>query len=336
MHSITHALSDWASNLPTQFLSIDMHTGGEPLRVVLGAVPEIPGETILDKRRYLQNNHDLIRRRLMAEPRGHADMYGCYLTEPVTADGHFGVIFLHNEGYSTMCGHAVIALTSLMRRSGLWQASELRIDSPAGRVVSTIDSSGTVTFENVTSFKHSEISINIAGRAIEATIAFGGAFYAYLDADRYGWSLEPSNAANLIKTGNAIMAAAQEVAELDHPDSDMNFIYGAIFSGKPKSTATDLRNVCVFADGQIDRSPTGTGVSGRMAIEVAEGRKSVGESMRIESIVDSVFTVHAAREASFAGNAGIVPSVSGRAHITGINRFFFDADDDVADGFLVR
>ena len=295
----------------------------------------------------------------MLEPRGHADMYGCWLTEPVTDDGDVGVLFLHNEGWSTMCGHGIIGLVKVGLEYGLFSTREtdvVRVDTPAGRVLAKAlrGADGrveSVSFRNVPSFVlEADCNVTLPGgeRTIRCDLAFGGAFYAYVDANDLDLSLTPTNQSQLVDVGKRIKAAVQSQCAIRHPESpdqgsDLDFLYGVIFTGPAKDPNHDLRNVCVFADGEVDRSPTGTGVSGRMAIEVARGRATVGAdspTLQIESILGTTFDVRAV-DATNVGTgsqmrSAVVPEVSGRAWVTGVNELLIDPTDTVGNGFLVR
>ena len=327
---------------------IDMHTGGEPLRVVLGGFPEIIGDSILQKRNYVKENHDDLRRALMWEPRGHADMYGCLLIEPNDDEAHFGVIFLHNEGYSTMCGHAVIALGKLAIEMGWVEISseetEIIIDAPCGRIFTYVrtQSSKVIStrFHCVPSFVVAlDETVQVAGFGkVSYDLAFGGAFYAYVDADELGLDLNATNNANIIKAGrdikHAVMANSDKV---NHPfETDLSFLYGTIFISRHASDIADNKNVCVFADGEVDRSPTGSGVSGRMAIHHARGEIKIGERMRIESIVGSIFIGSVIKEVDFGPFKAVIPEVEGEAFITGQHTFLIDPEDPFKDGFFLR
>ncbi len=329
---------DW-----TRLQTIDAHTGGEPLRVIIGGFPEPPGATILEKRAYAREHLDHLRRALMLEPRGHADMYGCLPTAAVTDDGDLGVLFLHNEGYSTMCGHGIIGIVTVGLECGLIERglSEVRIDTPAGRVTAVPrwedGRVASVSFENVPSFVfEADMSLAVDGIGeVVCDIAFGGAFYAVTDGTRLG--LDPGRPGELIEAGMRIKGAVSASRELRHPagERDLDFLYGTIFTW-PGRGAVHSRNVCVFAEGEVDRSPTGTGVSARAAIEHARGTLAVGSSIRIESIVGSHFDVCAVRAIQLGGVPAIVPQVTGSAHITGRHEFLVDPADPFAEGFLLR
>lgn len=317
---------------------VDSHTGGEPFRVVVDGLPEIPGATMLERRRFAIDNLDHLRRILMWEPRGHADMYGGWIGPPVRDDSDLSVLFVHNEGFSTMCGHGIIALTKVVLDTGIVTPTDrLAIDTPAGQVVASPGFEdglvSEVSFVNVTSFVvELDAVVEVPGSGeIRYDLAFGGAFYAYVSASEADVSLDDMSA--LIATGRAIKEAVASSRHIPHPDDrDLEFLYGVIFTGPPRDPSHHSRNVCVFADGEIDRSPTGTGVSGRLAILHARGELDVGEEVAIESIVGSVFTGRVVA----AGPGGVTPEVTGSARILGRSEYWIDPGDELGRGFLLR
>jgi proline racemase len=327
--------------------TIDMHTGGEPLRILVSGYPPIEGRTILEKRSFFRNNLDYIRRGVILEPRGHADMYGAVITEPCSEDGDFGTFFLHNEGYSTMCGHAIIALTKfvldskLIRRKGDWVT--LQIDAPPGRIVAKARREGGVvkyvTFTNVPSFvlhRDQQVQIPDIGR-VKYDVAFGGAFYAIVDAGKLGFSLNGSEYASLIDLGRKIKQSVINNQKIVHPfEDDLSFLYGTIFTGKAHHPNRHSRNVCVFADGEVDRSATGSGVSARAALLHARGEMRMGERIVIESILGTIMEVEVSGMTTFGPHKAIVPKVTGTASFTGKNQFWFDPEDPLRDGFIFR
>ncbi len=321
---------------------IDSHTGGEPFRVVIDGLPEIPGETVLQRRRHAMEEFDGLRRALMWEPRGHADMYGGWIGPPVSTESDLSVLFVHNDGFSTMCGHGIIALSKVLIDTGTIRATEpettIRIDTPAGPVVATSTvSSGVVTetrFRNVPSFVVDlDASVEIEGLGrVGYDLAFGGAFYAIVEAKAVGLTVQ--DASELVAAGRdmkAAISASRELSHRDHPD--LGFLYGVIFTGPASEPSNHSRNVCVFADGEVDRSPTGTGVSARLAVLSARGVIGLGDEIVVESIVGSTFR---AKIAERLDANTIVPEVAGSAHIVGRSEFWFDPDDPLGDGFLVR
>ncbi len=331
----------------SSYTTVDAHTGGEPLRIVTSGIPRLPGATILEKRRWVKENLDHVRRALMLEPRGHADMYGCYVTEPVTPAADLGVIFMHNEGYSDMCGHGIIALATVAVAQGLVprQVPETRvgIDSPAGFIEAFVqwDGSrvGSVRFLNVPSFlylRDLRVSTPSFGE-LTVDIAFGGAFYAYMDAAQAGLTVTPSQAAQLIELGDQVKRAVTASVSVQHPlVPELNALYGTIIDGPPRHAHNHQANVCVFAEREVDRSPTGTGTAGRVAQLVARGRLKLGEELRNESIVGSVFTGRAVASTRVGDLEAVVPEVSGTAHIVGFNQWVVEPGDELGAGFLVR
>lgn len=320
--------------------TIDLHTGGEPLRVVLSGLPPLQGNTVLEKRRYFREHFDHLRTGLMFEPRGHADMYGAVMTESTTAD--YDVFFLHNDGYSTMCGHAIIALTKLVIEAGLIQGERVAFNVPAGRIESRarIESGRVVeaTFRNVPSFLYrSDQVIDIEGGQVTFDIAYGGAFYAIVEVEPLSLSLEKSAYARLIEMGRTIKHAIMRTMRIEHPfEPDLSFLYGTIFTGPARQAGHHSRNVCVFADGEVDRSATGSGVSARAALHHAKGEVALGEPITIESILGSTMTVRAVEQTTFATYDAVIPEVSGTAYFTGQNQFWFDPNDPLRNGFILR
>lgn len=335
---------------PSDYLcieTIESHTAGEPLRIFIKGLPEIKGKTILEKRKFFQDYYDHLRTATMFEPRGHADMYGAIMTEPTSSDADFGVFFIHNEGYSTMCGHAIIALSKVLPEIGVIKKKgnlfTLKIDTPAGRIVSKVTRKNnvveSVSFLNVPSFvllKNQYIKVDKIGK-VKFDVAYGGAFYAFVDADSIGIGLESKDYNQLIEWGRKIKRAVMDHVQIKHPfEKDLSFLYGVIFTGKAKNPANHSRNVCIFAEGEVDRSPTGTGVSARAAIHYMNGGLLMNEPIFIESILDTVFEVEVVEETNFGDFKAVIPRVSGMAHITGQNKLYIDPKDPLKKGFIFR
>jgi trans-L-3-hydroxyproline dehydratase len=280
----------------------------------------------------------------MFEPRGHADMYGAILTEPVTSDGDLGVLFMHNEGYSSMCGHGVIALVTVLLETGLLSRREVvKLDTPAGRVTARAAFDGarvrSVCFENVPSFAYKlDQTVQVPGIGdVRYDVAFGGAFYAYCKAGQFEVQIIPEEFRRLIEVGMAVKHAVMNSIEMKHPfEEDLGFLYGTIIDGLALGVGADSRNVCIFAEGEVDRSPTGTGVSGRVALEHARGRLAVGEPLVIESLIGTRFTGRVVRETTFGDYTAVVPEVEGSAWLTGRHEFLIAPDDPLGDGFILR
>jgi trans-L-3-hydroxyproline dehydratase len=274
-------------------------------------------------------------------------MYGAIIVEPDTTGADFGVIFIHNEGYSTGCGHAVIALTKVFVETGLISMNEpeteVKMDVPSGFIKSYAKvKNGQVTgvrFENVPSFIQSlDTEVDVPGLGmIKYDLAFGGAFYAFVDVAQLDLDCKSEYQNQLIETGMKIKHAVMDSVEMVHPlELDMNFLYGTIFTGVSKDPNHHSRNVCIFAEGEVDRSPTGTGVSARAAILHAKGEIKVGESIIIESIIGSTFSVKVVATTTFGHYDAVIPEVSGNAYITGKNTFWINQEDPLKDGFILR
>jgi len=231
--------------------TIDMHTGGEPLRVIIDGLPQIEGRTVLEKRRYFRDHYDHLRTGLMWEPRGHADMYGAVIT--ASADADFDVFFLHNEGYSTMCGHAIIALTKLVVETQLVDKREITFNVPAGRILARASvSDGKVTeasFRNLPSFLYlRDQRVDVEGiGSVEFDVAYGGAFYAIVNAQSIGLQLTPEHFDRIIDYGRRIKRAVMNNFPIEHPfEDDLSFLYGAIFTAPALDPAHHSRNACIF------------------------------------------------------------------------------------------
>lgn len=326
----------------------DMHTGGEPVRIITGGYPEIPGETILEKRAYVRDHLDHLRRILMFEPRGHADMYGALIVPPSLPGAHFGVLFMHNEGYSTMCGHAVIALGRYAVDQG-WVKPEnghaiVNIECPCGLVRAEVSmaggKAGAVSFESVPAFLFAEdLVVDVPGWGpVSCEVAYGGAFYALADISAFGLGFGESPVAEIVEAADRLTSAVREAISLEHPDdADLAFLYGSILTdGKKGKGGEPTVNICVFADRQVDRSPTGSGVTARLAAMHAKDMVETGESRLFESITGSRFEGAVVAITRCGNRPAVTVRVSGRAHYAGHARFIVEDDDPLAGGFLVR
>lgn len=331
--------------------TLDCHTGGEPLRIITGGFAALEGSTVLAKRADCARRFDALRQLLMFEPRGHADMYGCVLTKAERPDSAFGVIFLHNEGYSTMCGHAMIALAKVAVESSAvavtLPVSQFQVDAPCGPVqlyaqVRQTDAGYRVDdswFDNVPSFADGpprQVDVEGLG-SVTYQLAYGGAYYAYVDANSVGLSLAAENHQAIIALGRRIKRQVAAQHPIKHPtDAELSFLYGVIFTGLSHSTHAKLRNVCVFADGELDRSPTGSGVSGLAAILHRDGLWPDSNSLRVESITGAVFSISIQRQLQLGTFNAVVPQVRGQAFISGRHQFFLDPQDSFPQGFIFR
>jgi proline racemase len=327
---------------PIEMHTVEMHTGGEPTRIIVAGWPKFVGKTLLDKRREAKERFDHLRRGLMLEPRGHDGMYGALLVEPDHPDADLAVLFMHNEGFSTMCGHATIALARWAVDSGRVARREpetiVRLQCPCGLVTASVAPDGTVRFESVPAFAYARdrIAPTSTWGPVTVDVAYGGAFYAILAADAIGLDLRSSPMRAIVDAGEEITKAAAAAILIEHADEpDLAFLYGTILTdGGDGADGKPSRNVCIFAGRQIDRSPTGSGVTARLALDAARRRVQLGEERLFESCTGAVFSGKVLREGAPVGRhkSGIV-EVGGRAHQTGEARFRFDGDDPLREGF---
>jgi proline racemase len=316
--------------------TVDYHTAGEPFRIVAEPPVPIPGETVAERRMFAIGDRavDGLRRVLCFEPRGHADMYGCFVTPPDDSGAHFGALFWHKDGFSTACGHGTIALGAWALRSGLVQAdpsgaTDVVIDVPSGRVTARVHADH-VNFVNVPSYV---ITPDVPVRGTVATLAFGGAIYACVEAGTLGLAVTRDRLPELISVGREIKWALDATAR--HPsDARLDGVYGTIFF----DDLGDLhrRNVAIFADGEVDRSPCGSGTCAQVAALAAAGRLRPGEELLSDSIIGTRFTARVLAEVVAEGRPAVVPQVSGMAYPIGESVFTVDPDDPLVPGFVLR
>ncbi|TYR33073.1 proline racemase [Mesorhizobium microcysteis] len=326
---------------------VDMHTGGEPLRIVTAGYPPLPTGTILEKRAFVRDNLDHLRKLLMFEPRGHFDMYGALLVEPDLPGADLAVLFMHNEGYSTMCGHAIIALGRYAVDEGLVEKQEpfttVNIECPCGMVVASVEvkngRAGAVSFESVPAFLFaSDQRIELEGFGeISFDIAYGGAFYALADCRQFGLEFGRDPAHAFTRAATALTERLKTEIPLRHPHhDDLAFLYGSILTDGGEGKTAPTRNVCVFADSQVDRSPTGSGVTARLAAMHARGEVGCGEPRKFEGIIGSRFEGRVEKQVKAGTFDAVTVRVSGRAFYSGRAEFIVEEDDPLSGGFLVR
>ena len=353
MHNWKTAVQTWQP--PDDWVrvaTIDAHTAGEPLRIYFDGFPEPAGHSVLERRRDAAKRLEFYRTATMGEPRGHADMYGCLIVPPERPDSDFGVLFLHNEGYSSMCGHGIIAIATVAVQVG-WITSDepdvaINIDAPTGLIKAAVHRANnnvvgknaiSVSFKNAPSFVEAldqQVVVDGLG-TVHYDLAFGGAYYAFVDADEIGIRMQPDNQARLVDYGRRIKHAVSKSFEINHPQhEDLSFLYGTIFTGKPLDPNYHSRHVCVFADGEVDRSPTGTGVSARAAILTARNELQPNKRITIESILGTCFDVEVIGDSFCGHQSAVIPRVRGNAFITGRHDFIFDPLDNLINGFFLR
>ncbi len=328
------------------FTTVDTHTAGEPTRILTSGVPFLGGGSMAEKRCQLQEQYDFIRTALMHEPRGHADMFGAIVTAPSNPEADLGVIFMDNEGYLAMCGHGSIGVAAMALEIGLVPRTEpetvVVIDTPAGvvRAKAQLEQGRLrqITVQNVPAFLlHSEAELHVAGLGVVvADIAFGGNFFALVEAGRLGLEVKPEYLGELIRWGIAIREAANEQLEVQHPtlphirSVELVEFYEDVFGTNPAS-----RNVVVLGQGQVDRSPCGTGTCARMAALHASGHLGLDETFINESILGTKFVGRLLRNEQLGPFEGVVPEFSGMAYVTGYHQFVLDPADPLGEGFLL-
>ena len=317
--------------------AVDYHTAGEPFRIVTGGIEAPRGATILDKRRDALDRLDHVRRLLVHEPRGHADMYGCFVVEPNDGGADLGVVFFHNAGYSTACGHGTIALVTWALDEGLVEREDgethVVVDVPSGRIETWArvedGSVVSVRFRNVPSFVWAH-GVELSDRVVD--VAFGGAFYVSAE-ERVG----PGELPRLVELGRRLKREVEEWQDVVHPlEPELRDVYGVIFWQEEAEDPLTQRNVTVFADGEVDRSPCGSGTSARLVLLDRSGRLPRGAELRHLGIVGTEFRGRVVGDADVAGIPAVITEVEGSAYRTGEHVFTLDPRDPLADGFLLR
>ncbi|MFG1625145.1 proline racemase family protein [Kribbella sp. NPDC049227] len=329
----------------------DYHTAGEPFRIVTGGLPDVPGPTILERRAYAQTSPevDAVRQLLVNEPRGHADMYGGFLVPPDDAGADLGVLFWHKDGYSTACGHGTIALGAWAVRTGRIPAApdgdtEVVIDVPSGRVLARVSCVGgeveQVSFRNIPAYVVARgIEVTIGRGKVRADISYGGALYASVDASAVGLEVTPKHSTDLISVGREIKWALNDTQWARHPtDSRLDGIYGTILYDDLGGTddGPHQRNVTIFADGELDRSPCGSGTSARIALLADDGRLPIGRTLKHDSIVGTTFVGRVVEHVEADGHQAVITEVTGAAYETGQATFTLDPRDPLGTGFVLR
>lgn len=325
------------------FTAVDSHTEGMPTRVITGGVGVIPGTTMNDKRLYFMEHLDHIRLFLMNEPRGHAAMSGAILQAPTREDADWGVVFIEVSGCLPMCGHGTIGVATVLVETGMVEVMEpvttIRLDTPAGLVIARVAVSDghadSVTFENVPSYSvRLDATVEVPGYGtVPYSLAFGGNFYAMVDLDAVGLQFDRDNQQEILAAGLAIMDAINATDPPRHPEIDgVDHCHHVEFIA-PGSTAQHSRHAMAIYPGWFDRSPCGTGTSARMAELWARGELALDRDFVNESFIGSSFTGRLVRETTVAGIAAVVPTITGRAWVTGIGQYLLDPADPFPTGF---
>jgi proline racemase len=337
--------------LPPTITTTDYHTAGEPFRIVVEAAVPVAGGSVAERRALAIEDPAVqeLRAVLCSEPRGHADMYGGFVVPPDDDDADLGVVFWHKDGFSTACGHGTIALGTWAVDTGRVSAPgtgpvDVVIDVPSGRVtarVHRVDSRVVaVDFVNVPSWVVArEVPVSTSRGELQVVVAYGGAIFATLPAADVGLAVIPDHLGDLIALGREIKWALNDSEHAVHPtDHRQNGIYGTIWFDELGDAEGEVRqrNVTVFADGEVDRSPCGSGTCARLAVLADDGQLRAGGTLRHESIVGSTFTGTVLNTVTVDGRPAIVPQVTGTAYRTGEHVFCIDPHDPLLPGFVLR
>ncbi len=325
--------------------TIDSHTEGEATRIVYEGFPELPGETMMDKKKYLMEHYDFLRTALMLEPRGHRDMFGALLTPPVHEEADYGVIFMDSGGCLNMCGHGSIGTASMLVETGMVKVeepyTEVVLDSPSGLIRAKVHvingEAAEVSILNVPSFLYQQdvdIQTSRFGK-VNCDIAFGGSFFALVDADRISLPLEPANIEEITDLGIELRDKINATVPVRHPYLDITTVDLVEFYAHTDCQNADMKNCVIFGSAQADRSPCGTGTSAKLATMYAKGELGLHERFMYESITGSIFRGEVMSKVDIAGGRGIIPQITGSAYITGFNEWIIDGQDSLRYGFLL-
>ncbi|MGH3652494.1 proline racemase family protein [Glutamicibacter sp.] len=327
------------------FHAVDSHTEGMPTRVITGGVGTIPGKTMAARRLWFMENSDHIRKLLMNEPRGHAAMSGAILQPPTRDDADFGVLYIEVSGLLPMCGHGTIGVATVLVETGMVEVvepvTEIRLDTPAGLVIASVQvedgHAAAVTIKNVPSFADRlDASVQVPGLGtVNYDLAFGGNFYAVVDLESIGLPFERERKQELIEAGLAIMAAINEQDEPVHPERDDIRGCHHVYLKAPDSDAEHSRHAMAIYPGWFDRSPCGTGTSARMAQLHARGELGLETDFLNESFIGSQFTGRLVGTTTVGDKPAVIPTVTGRAWVTGTAQYFLDPTDPFPEGFIL-
>ncbi|WP_422487342.1 proline racemase [Gudongella sp. DL1XJH-153] len=326
--------------------TIDSHTMGEPTRIVVGGIPRIPGGTMAEKKAYLESNLDYVRTSLMHEPRGHNDMFGSVLTSTTIAEADFGIIFMDGGGYLNMCGHGSIGAVTVAVESGMVEVVEpfthITMESPAGLIKAKVKVEGgkakEVSIINVPSFLYKEdVEIEVPGIGkVTLDISFGGSFFAIVNAKQLGIKVELAESDTLLKLGLKIRDIVNNTIKVQHPEiHHINTVDLVEIYDESTNPAANYKNVVVFGQGQLDRSPCGTGTSAKLATLFSKGLLKQNEEFVYESITGTMFKGRVLEETKVGEFDAVIPEITGSAYITGFNHFVIDPEDPLKYGFSV-
>jgi proline racemase len=334
-------------NISRSIIAVDSHTMGEPTRVVIGGIPQIPGNSMPEKKEYLEKHMDHIRRALMLEPRGHDDMFGSIITAPTRPEAHLGIIFMDSGGYLNMCGHGTIGAATVAVEMGMVEVrepeTEVVLETPAGLVKARVKvekgRARGVTFQNVPAFlfkKDVEVEVPPYG-TVKIDIAFGGSFFAIVKAKDLEIEVKKENIYKLIEIGLKVREEANKKVRVYHPEKPhIKTVDLTEISDYPTHPGAHAKNVVIFGEKSVDRSPCGTGTCAKMADLYFRGELGLNQDFIHESILGTLFTGRLVGETKVGEFEAVIPEITGRAFITGVNHYMIDEEDPLKYGFSLR
>lgn len=326
--------------------AVDSHTMGEPTRIIVGGIPAIPGKTMAEKKKYLEQYMDHIRTAVMHEPRGHRDMFGSIITHATTEEADLGIIFMDGGGYLNMCGHGSIGAATVAVECGMVTVkepyTEIKMEAPAGLIKARVKVEGgkakEVTITNVPSFLYHrdlEIVVPEIGK-VTLDVAFGGSFFAIVNAKQLGVKVKPSEADKLTKLGLQIRDIVNNTIKVQHPEkTHINSVDLVEIFDDPSNPEANYKNVVVFGQGQLDRSPCGTGTSAKLATLYAKGQIEENEDFVYESITGTMFKGKVVGTTKVGELDAVIPEITGSAYITAFSHFVIDPEDPLKYGFCL-
>ncbi len=328
-----------------KLVCLETHTAGEPTRIIIEGAPELPGNTMMEKKNHLREYFDHYRRAIMLEPRGHRDMFGAVLTKPCNPHADLGVIFMDSSNYLNMCGHGSIGVATVAVETGLVEVKEpytyLTLDTPAGMIPARVHvqngSALEVSIQNVPAFCYKEnVELDIDGRRIVVDISFGGSFFALVNCEQIDCDICDKNLERIIPLGMKILDTINRTLTIKHPYLDITSVDLVEFYGPSFEAGTDMKNVVIFGKGQYDRSPCGTGTSAKIAHLYAKHKLRQGDEFRYRSITGTIFKGEIVGELDLLdGTHAIIPRITSTAYITGISHWLSNEEDPLNTGFLV-
>lgn len=327
--------------------AVDSHTMGEPTRIIVGGLPPISGKSMAEKKAYLEGNLDHVRTAVMHEPRGHNDMFGSIITNATTDEADMGIIFMDGGGYLNMCGHGSIGAATVAVESGMVEAkepyTEIKMEAPAGLITAKVNVVGgkakEVSIINVPSFLYKrDVDVEVPDFGhVKLDISFGGSFFAIVNAKELGVKVVPANIDRLTDLGIRIRRAVNQTIRVRHPEkSHIRTVDLVEIYDDPSSKKANYKNVVIFGQGQVDRSPCGTGTSAKLATLFTKGYLKELEDFNYESITGTIFKGRVVGTTKVGEFAAIIPEITGSAYITGFNHFVIDPEDPLKYGFSLK